>query len=51
MAYWVRNRCILQDLPPGAWFQGSALEFHPVVLIFMVHGCLMTSRTIRIPKP
>ncbi|KAL3952304.1 hypothetical protein ACCO45_014021 [Purpureocillium lilacinum] len=51
MAYWVRNRWILQDLPLGAWFQGSALEFHPVVLIFMVHGCLMTSRTIRIPKP
>ncbi|UNI17370.1 CDP-diacylglycerol--serine O-phosphatidyltransferase [Purpureocillium takamizusanense] len=51
MAYWVHNRWILEDLPLGSWFQGGALEFHPVVLIFMVHGCLMTSRTIRIPKP
>lgn len=51
MAYWVHNRWILEGLPLGAWFEGSLLEFHPVVLIFMVHGCLMTSRTIRIPKP
>lgn len=51
MAYWVYNGWILEDLPLGAWFEGSILEFHPVVLMFMVHGCLMTSRTIRIPKP
>ncbi|KJZ72397.1 Putative CDP-alcohol phosphatidyltransferase class-I family protein [Hirsutella minnesotensis 3608] len=51
MAYWVYNRWIMEDLPFGAWFQGSVLEFHPVVLMFVLHGCLMTSRTIRIPKP
>ncbi|KAG5925789.1 tyrosine/serine/threonine protein phosphatase pps1 [Claviceps africana] len=51
MAYWLYNRWILEDLPFGAIFEGSALEFHPVVLMFMIHGCLMTSKTIRIPKP
>ena len=51
MAYWVYHGWILENIPLGAWFQGSILEFHPVVLMFMVHGCLMTSRTIRIPKP
>jgi CDP-diacylglycerol--serine O-phosphatidyltransferase len=51
MAYWVYHGWVLEDVPFGAWFQGSALEFHPAVLLFMVHGCLMTSKTIRIPKP
>lgn len=51
MAYWLHKRWMLDDLPLGAWFAGSPLELHPVVLIFVVHGCLMTSRTIRIPKP
>jgi CDP-diacylglycerol--serine O-phosphatidyltransferase len=51
MAYWVHRRWILEDVPLGVWAQGTPLEFHPVVLLFVVHGCLMTSRTIRIPKP
>jgi CDP-diacylglycerol--serine O-phosphatidyltransferase len=51
MAYWLKCGWILQDLPFGAWFPGTALEFHPAVLLFMLHGCLMTSKTIRIPKP
>ena len=51
MAYWVYNRWILDNMPMGTWFQGSAVEFHPVVLMFVLHGCLMTSKTIRIPKP
>ncbi|KAK3301525.1 uncharacterized protein B0H64DRAFT_383862 [Chaetomium fimeti] len=51
MAWWVSNGWIHDALPGGVWFAGSALELHPVVLLFMVHGCLMTSRTIHIPKP
>lgn len=51
MAYWVYCGWILEDVPFGAMFQDSALEFHPAVLLFMLHGCLMTSKTIRIPKP
>lgn len=51
MAYWLYNGWILEDVPFGALLEGSVLEFHPAVLLFMIHGCLMTSRTIRIPKP
>lgn len=51
MAYWVYQGWILENLPLGTWLEGSALEIHPMVLLFVVHGCLMTSKTIRIPKP
>ncbi|ROW07330.1 hypothetical protein VMCG_03709 [Cytospora schulzeri] len=51
MAYWVYNGWIHESLPGGVWFAGSALEVHPIVLVFMLHGCLMTSKTIHIPKP
>lgn len=52
MAYWLSQGWVGHDaLPGGVWFAGSALEMHPIVLLFMVHGCLMTSRTIHIPKP
>ncbi|KAI9147858.1 CDP-diacylglycerol--serine O-phosphatidyltransferase [Paramyrothecium foliicola] len=51
MAYWVHKDLILENLPLGVWFEGTALEVHPVVLFFVLHGCLMTSKTIRLPKP
>lgn len=51
MAYWVSQGWIHDSLPWGTMFQGTALEFHPIVLVFMIHGCLMTSKTIHIPKP
>jgi CDP-diacylglycerol--serine O-phosphatidyltransferase len=51
MAYWVSQRWILEDLPLGTWLQGTAVEFHPIVVLFLIHGCLMTSKTIHIPKP
>jgi CDP-diacylglycerol---serine O-phosphatidyltransferase len=51
MAWWLRGRQILDKLPMGVWGEGTSLAFHPAVLIFVIHGCLMTSRTIRIPKP
>ncbi|KAH6891005.1 hypothetical protein B0T10DRAFT_560278 [Thelonectria olida] len=51
MAYWVSQRWILEDLPLGTWLQGTELEFHPIVVLFIIHGCLMTSKTIHIPKP
>lgn len=51
MAYWLYNRWILEDIPLGVWSEGTAFEIHPIVVIFAIHGCLMTSRTIRIPKP
>ncbi|KAI0542399.1 hypothetical protein GGR58DRAFT_452152 [Xylaria digitata] len=51
MAYWVSQGRILADVPGGLWFAGSALEVHPVVLLFVVHGCLMCSKSLHVPKP
>lgn len=51
MAYWLHNGWILDKIPYGLWAQDTPFEFHPVVLAFVLHGCLMTSKTIRIPKP
>lgn len=53
MAYWVYNDWFegARGLPGGAWGQGAFWEFHPVVLIFVLSGCAMVSRSIHIPKP
>jgi CDP-diacylglycerol--serine O-phosphatidyltransferase len=51
MGWWISNGWIHEALPGGVWFAGTVAEVHPVVVLFMVHGCLMTSRTIHIPKP
>ncbi|CAK7208451.1 CDP-diacylglycerol-serine O-phosphatidyltransferase [Sporothrix curviconia] len=51
MAYWVSQNWILESLPLGTWFTGTAYELHPIALVFVLHGCLMTSKTIHIPKP
>lgn len=51
MAYWVSNGWILESLPFGTWAEGTIFEFHPVVGLFVLSGCLMTSKTLRVPKP
>lgn len=51
MAYWVSQGWILKDLPLGLAAQGTPFEFHPVVLLFVLHGCMMVSKSIKIPKP
>lgn len=51
MAYWVSQGWVQEALPLGTWFAGTAFELHPAALLFVVHGCLMTSKTIHIPKP
>lgn len=51
MAYWLTQGWILDNVPFGTYLQGTPFEFHPAILLFMIHGCLMTSKTIRIPKP
>jgi len=35
----------------GSWAEGTVLEVHPVVGVFVGWGCAMVSRTIHIPKP
>ncbi|GFF80311.1 phosphatidylserine synthase [Aspergillus lentulus] len=51
MAYWVSQGWILEDLPLGLAAQGTPFEFHPVILLFVLHGCMMVSKSIKIPKP
>lgn len=50
MAWWVSKGWVLGEVPWGVWGSGW-FAVHPVAAVFVVHGCLMTSRTIRIPKP
>lgn len=51
MAYWVSKGWVLENIPWGVWAEGTALEFHPVVGLFVLSGIMMTSKTIHIPKP
>lgn len=51
MAFWVSKGWILDKIPLGTAFTGTALEFHPIVIMFVLHGCLMVSKTLKVPKP
>lgn len=52
MAWWVSRGWVGEGaIPGGVFFAGSPFEFHAAVGLFVVHGFLMTSRRIRIPKP
>jgi len=51
MAVWVYKGWILDNIPLGTWYAGTMLEFHPIAFIFVLHGCLMVSKTLKVPKP
>ncbi|KAI2627535.1 CDP-diacylglycerol--serine O-phosphatidyltransferase [Hypoxylon sp. NC1633] len=51
MAWWVSRGWVLDQVPGGIWFEGSVIEVHPVIALFVVHGCLMCSKTLHVPKP
>ncbi|RAH72217.1 Gar1-domain-containing protein [Aspergillus aculeatinus CBS 121060] len=51
MAYCVSQDWVQDNLPLGLAGEGTAFEFHPLVLLFVLHGCLMVSKTLHIPKP
>jgi len=50
MAYWVHKGWVLDRLPLGAWEAGSIWETHPISVLFAIWGCLMVSKSIKIPK-
>lgn len=50
MAWWISKGWVLADVPGGVVGSGW-LAVHPVAFVFVVHGCLMTSRSFKIPKP
>jgi CDP-diacylglycerol--serine O-phosphatidyltransferase len=51
MAIWVWNGWTLENIPWGTWGTGTVWEFHPAALVFVLHGCLMVSKTLKVPKP
>lgn len=51
MTYWVYKGWILDNIPFGVVAQGTPFEFHPIVGVFIISGCLMVSKTLHIPKP
>lgn len=51
ISFWVSKGWFLDNIPLGTVGAGSVWEFHPVVLIFVAHGCTMVSKTLHVPKP
>ncbi|RMZ89070.1 hypothetical protein DV736_g3702, partial [Chaetothyriales sp. CBS 134916] len=51
MAVWTWSGLIHDKIPLGTAFTDSLLEFHPAALLFVINGCLMTSKTLKVPKP
>lgn len=51
MAWWVKEGWVLENVPFGVFGAGTIWEFHPVVGVFVLSGCLMVSKSIHIPKP
>ena len=42
---------IHDQIPGGKLLDGTLIEFHPVALLFVIQGSLMTSKTLKVPKP
>lgn len=51
LAFWVSRGWTLDRIPLGVIYEGTLLELHPAVFLFVLHGCLMVSKTLHIPKP
>ena len=51
MAFWASRNWLQGSIPYGTIAQGSIFEVHPVVGLFLVHGCCMLSKTLHVPKP
>lgn len=51
LAYWAKQGWVQNSIPLGTALPGTPLEFHPVALIYVIHGFFMVSKTIHIPKP
>ncbi|KAI9738213.1 MAG: CDP-diacylglycerol-serine O-phosphatidyltransferase [Cirrosporium novae-zelandiae] len=51
MAYWVSQGWIHENVPLGVLAKDTMFEFHPIVGLFILSGCLQVSKTLHIPKP
>lgn len=50
MAFWVSRGLVHQSIPFGTILSGTPLEMHPVLGLFVAHGCCMLSKTLHVPK-
>jgi CDP-diacylglycerol---serine O-phosphatidyltransferase len=51
MAFWVQQGWIHEKIPFGTWAAGTPWEVHPAAGLFVLWGCMMVSKSIKIPKP
>ncbi|KAK5126429.1 hypothetical protein LTR85_010665 [Meristemomyces frigidus] len=51
MAFWVSRGWVQENIPFGTVAQGTIFEMHPIVGLFLAHGCCMVSKTLHVPKP
>lgn len=51
MAIFTTMGLIHQKIPFGLAMADTPLEFHPAAVLFIINGCLMTSKTLKVPKP
>jgi CDP-diacylglycerol--serine O-phosphatidyltransferase len=51
IAYLIHNDMYLENLPFQTIQFAGKWDFHPLVLLYVLSGTLMISRTLRIPKP
>jgi len=51
MAFWVSRGWVHEQLPFGVLSKGELWEVHPVAGLFVLWGCTMDSKSIKIPKP
>lgn len=45
-----RSGWVHDSLPLGLAFKGTVLEFHPLVVLFLVSGSAMISKSLKVPK-
>ena len=50
MAFWVSRGWVHSQIPFGTIAQGTMFEMHPVLGLFVAHGCCMLSKTLHVPK-
>lgn len=50
MAFWASRDMIQDQIPGGIIAEGTIVEFHPIVGLFLAHACCMLSKTLHVPK-
>lgn len=51
MSFMVWKDYIHDNIPYGLLFEDSIFEFHPISILFALHGCAEISKSLKIPKP